>query len=74
MDQPEGFEDGLNRVCLLNKTLYGLKQSGHEWNKELDDKLQKHGFTHLVSDPCTYTRVHEDDLEIITVLLRSRLM
>jgi hypothetical protein len=74
MDQPEGFKDGSNRVCLLNKTLYGLKQSGREWNKELDDKLQKHGFTHLVSDPCTYTRVHEDDLEIITVWVDDLLL
>jgi hypothetical protein len=39
MEQPEGFKDRLNQVCLLNKTLYGLKQSGREWNKELDDKL-----------------------------------
>ena len=28
MRQPEGFSDGTNRVCFLQKTLYGLKQSG----------------------------------------------
>lgn len=27
MDQPEGFEDETNRVCKLQKSLYGLKQS-----------------------------------------------
>lgn len=36
MKQPEGYDDGTGRVCLLIKTLYGLKQSGREWNKELD--------------------------------------
>ena len=36
MCQPEGYDDGSGRVCLLTKTLYGLKQSECEWNKELD--------------------------------------
>ena len=47
MRQPEGYEDGTARVCLLKKTLYGLKQSGREWNIELDNKLRKHGFQRL---------------------------
>jgi len=41
MRQPEGYEDSTGRVCELIKTLYGLKQSGREWNKELDEKLKK---------------------------------
>ena len=28
MKQPEGFDDGTGRICLLIKTLYGLKQAG----------------------------------------------
>ena len=36
MKQPEGFSDGMNRVCQLNKTLYGLKQSRCKWNNQLD--------------------------------------
>ena len=28
MHQPDGYEDGTERLCLLVKTLYGLKQSG----------------------------------------------
>ena len=54
MHQPDGFEDGTGRVCCLIKTLYGLKQSGREWNKELNSHLMSQGFEQLKADPCTY--------------------
>ena len=56
MRQPEGYEDGSGRVCELIKTLYGLKQSGREWNREFDEKLRKFGFQCLHSDPCVYIK------------------
>ena len=67
MKQPEGYEDGTERTCLLVKTLYGLKQARREWNKELDAKLRKHKFCSLRSDPCTYVHKGEDNFEIVTV-------
>ena len=36
MQQPEGFADGTSQVCLLVKTLYGLKQARREWNIKLN--------------------------------------
>ena len=54
MRQPEGYDDGSRKVCILIKTLYGLKQSGREWNKKLDTKPQNLGFNPLQSDPCAY--------------------
>ena len=56
MCQPEEYEDETGWVCELIKTLYGLKQSGQEWNKELDKKFRKYGFQCLHLDPCTYTK------------------
>jgi hypothetical protein len=53
MHQLEGYDDETGRCCLLIKTLYGLKQAGQEWNNELDQKLKKHRFSCLCSDPCT---------------------
>ena len=74
MKQPEGYDDGTGRVCLLVKTLYGLKQSGREWNIELDKKLKQLGFTPLRSDPCAYVRRDGDNLEIITVWVDDLLL
>jgi reverse transcriptase-like protein len=39
MNQPKGFNNRTNYVCQLLKTLYSLKQSGREWNQELDHKM-----------------------------------
>ena len=74
MKQPEGYDDGTGRVCLLVKTLYGLKQSGREWNVELDKKLKQFGFSPLRSDPCAYVRRNGDNLEIITVWVDDLLL
>jgi hypothetical protein len=67
MRQPDSFGDGSNRVCWLQKTLYGLKQSGREWNKKLERRLKDKGFENLQSDPCAYIWQNRDDLEIVTV-------
>ena len=66
MRQPDGYNDRTGRVCLLLKTLYGLKQAGHVWNKEFDDQLKELGFKSLLSDPCAYIQQNGNDIEIIT--------
>ena len=74
MQQPEGFADGSGRVCLLVKTLYGLKQAGHEWNIELDSKLRRRGYARLRSDPCAYIWRVGDDFAIITIWVDDLLL
>src|SRR4051794_30221312 len=58
MHQPPGFEvtsnTGEELVCLVHKCLYGLKQSGRNWNKLLTDILLKFGFEQSQTDPCLF--------------------
>lgn len=54
MRQPDGFDDGTGRVCELIRTIYGLKQAGREWNRQLDENLKNLNFKRLQSDPCVY--------------------
>ena len=67
MRQPPGFDDGSGRVCRLKRSLYGLKQAGNVWNKELDTSLQDLGFTRLKSDSCCYLRESDENFEILMV-------
>lgn len=44
MEQPEMFtEDNPEMICKLHKPLYGLKQSGREWYKRLDEFVIQQG-------------------------------
>ncbi|KAE9310028.1 hypothetical protein PF008_g20552 [Phytophthora fragariae] len=47
----EGFGDNMYRV---DQALYGLRQSGREWNEELDGWMKKYRFTQCKTEPCLY--------------------
>jgi hypothetical protein len=74
MCQPKGYEDGTGRVYLLIKTLYGLKQAGHEWNIVFDRIMNKLGYNCLKLDLCMYVRCHRDYLAIVTVWVDNLLL
>lgn len=71
MEQPEGFEmkskTGEKLVCKLNKSLYGLKQSGRNWNKMLHDFLIENGFVQNTADYCVYSKHSEGERIILIV-------
>ena len=74
MKQPEGYDDSTGRICLLIKTLYGLKQARREWNHKFDSKMRKCGYARLQSDPCIYVwhvgkAVWVDDLLIFATTI-----
>lgn len=62
MQQPEGYEDGSDRVCHLKKGLYGLKQSPRNWNNEFNNFVISHGLRQSEADPCVFVKgAYTDD-------------
>ena len=50
---PDGYKkEGI--VWKLNKSIYGLKQSGKNWNSVIDEFLKKQNFIKSEVDPCVY--------------------
>lgn len=47
----EGQED---KMCQLNKVIYGLKQSPRQWYFTFHNVINKYGFVPNMFDPCVY--------------------
>ena len=71
MEQPEGFEVPSNSeevlVCKLNKSLYGLKQSGRNWNGMLHNFLSENNFIQSDVDNCVYVKQIDDKMIVIVI-------
>ena len=70
MQQPRGFKEPgkENYVCLLKRSLYGLKQSPRQWYKRFDSFMDTHGYMRCEYDCCVYFRVLTDGSYIFLAL------
>nr|GEY30150.1 retrotransposon protein, putative, Ty1-copia subclass [Tanacetum cinerariifolium] len=64
IEQPEGYVDPKypNRVCKLQRSIYGLKQASRQWNKRFDEEIKKFGFIQNRNEPCVYRKASGSDV------------
>ena len=74
MEQPEGFQDSTRKVCKLNKSLYGLKQSPRCWNERFKDVLFRFGLRESEADSCLFYRVTSADKLIVVIYVDDGLV
>ena len=58
MTQPEGriVSGKEDKVCKLNRSLYGLKQSPRCWNQRIDTVLKEENFNQCMNDSAVYVK------------------
>lgn len=67
MYQPEGFSNDKNKVCRLQKSLYGLKQAAKCWNDKFVKCLESFNLYQTTADPCIF--VSRDAAEVIILII-----
>ncbi|KAK6123626.1 hypothetical protein DH2020_042625 [Rehmannia glutinosa] len=68
MQPPAGYTKAKpGDVCLLRRSLYGLKQASRQWNTEFCSKLLAYGFTQSVHDHCLFTK-HTDSSSLFLLV------
>ncbi|KAJ1572080.1 hypothetical protein NDA12_004217 [Ustilago hordei] len=74
MKPPEGSGVAPGKVYKVVKGLYGLKQSGREWNQEFDRSLRCMGFFQVECAPCIYTKGQGEDMAIVVIYINDTLV
>ena len=59
MMQPEGFVDpkGANKMCKLQRSIYGLVQASRSWNIRFDELIKAYSFIQTCGEACIYKKV-----------------
>ncbi|POM72021.1 Integrase catalytic core protein [Phytophthora palmivora] len=70
----DGYPCKVNgHMYVVLKALYGLRQSGREWNSELNKWLIAHGFQRSLTEPCLYYQIENDKTVYVLVYLFTEL-
>ena len=59
MMQPEGFLNpkSANKVCKLQRSIYGLVQASRSWNVRFDELIKAYCFIQTCGEACIYKKV-----------------
>src|SRR6266536_103517 len=59
MMQPEGFvnPENADKVCKLQRSIYGLVQASQSWNIRFDEVIKVFGFIQTFGESCIYKKV-----------------
>ena len=76
MMQLEGFVDpkGVNKVCKLQRSIYGLVQASRSWNIRFDSVIKAYGFIQTFGEACIYKKVSGSFVEFLILYVDDILL
>jgi hypothetical protein len=76
MVQPEGFVDpkDANKVCKLQRSIYGLKQASRSWNLHFDKVIKGFGFFQNTEESCIYKKMSGSSVAFLVLYVDAILL
>ncbi|KAA0037272.1 gag/pol protein [Cucumis melo var. makuwa] len=76
MSQPEGFitQGQKQKVCKLNRSIYGLKQASRSWNIRFDIAIKSYSFDQNVDEPYVYKKINKGKLAFLVLYVDDILL
>ena len=76
MVQPEGFvvKDQEQKVCKLQRSIYGLKQASRSWNIIFNEAIKSYGFEQNLGEPCVYKQIEGDKVVFLVLYVDDILL
>ena len=76
MTHPEGFVDPKypNRVCKLQRSIYGLNHASRSWNLRFDEAIKEFSFMKNEDEPCVYKKVSGSEIVFLVLYLGDILL
>lgn len=74
MQQPERYDDGTGRVCRLRRSLYGLNQFSHCWNKRFTELFRRFNLKTTNAGSCVFTSQNQEQKLILAIYIDNGLI
>ena len=76
MVQPKGFVDpkDADKVCKLQRSIYGLKQASGSWNLRIDEVIKGFGFVQTYGEACIYKKVSGSSVAFLVLYVDDILL
>ena len=74
--QPEGFVNpkGANKMCKLQRSIYGLVQASRSWNIRFVKVIKAYGFIQTYGEACIYKKVSRSSVAFLILYVDDILL